>query len=374
MPKSHVIVRGIAKIEPPTDRPHIELLRSSITPVNVTFVDGQTAQLDPGDPRFALHAKILTELRRVGLPVYAEVESDSRKITTLLIPLQGRVVAILRDPAGDFAFELDNSAKSFALRSGHRKCRQYVKVLQKAQLDGVPVLVTESAAGYEIVDIRRVENPREPALLANAAMAPALRAAAVSPVTLEQVGKMFALVASYSCGILDPTDPCIPFLYPDNGCHARAQEMCSRIQASGILEADQQPAKVWNYSRDRAHPLVVKTSNVPMCELRWRFHVAVALEVQATGEQGTQMLVLDPALFPGGPVPVATWQDEQHAPDSCLVYTSPDPYLPPAPFGVETDPGNKKTDQELTRYRLLLEQRVAEAGPPPYECPGNKAR
>jgi len=363
MPDSQLIVRGISKIESPGAGPDVKHLLSLTAPLNVTFDDGQTAQLAPGD-RFALHKEILTELQRVGLSVYAEVDAASRTITNLLIPLQGIVVALTRDSSGDVTFELDNSARPLAFQKVNPDYPDWLNVLQEAQLDGVPVLVTESEPGAEIVDIRRAEIPPEPALHLAAAVAPAPLPAAGGPVTPERAAEMFELAASSSCDALAPTASCIPFLYPDDGCHARAHEMCRLI-----IEAGEQPAKVWNYSRNGTHPLVVQTPNSPACKVKWSLHVAVTLQVQAPGEPDSQTLVLDPSLFPMGPVSVAAWQAAQGDPNSCLLFTSPDPFLPPVPGGVKTDPRYTKTDQELARYRLALKHQAARIGPPPYACP-----
>jgi hypothetical protein len=51
------------------------------------------------------------------------------------------------------------------------------------------------------------------------------------------------------------------------------------------------------------------------------------------------------------------------------MFTSADPYLPPAPVHVEFDPDGKLTQKDLVRYSALLAKRIKKLGPPPYNCP-----
>lgn len=359
MQSPHIIVHEISAFDPPIDQllddhpaPPAEFLR-------VRFEDGQIAKLEQGDPEFKGRKDMLAGLHRAGVPVYAEVEPESRVIRTLLVPSSGRVVALSRNPEGDVVFHLDDSVKPFTLPAKHPRYRDYLFALREAQIDEVPVLVTESANESAIVDLRRSRNPRPPAPLETATV-PAVVPAALRPISPDQAKELFDLVSAQSCDPANPNGLCIPFQYPDDGCHARAHQMCRLIVAAG-----EQPAKVWNYTPDPQTPLVVKTRNSPKCEVLWVFHVAVAMLVQAPGED-IQIVVLDPSLFPNGPVPVATWRDAQGDPTSCLVYTSPDPYLPPRPAHVDTDPTYKKTVQTLVKYQTLLKHR---AGQIPFDCP-----
>jgi Glutaminase len=236
--------------------------------------------------------------------------------------------------------------------------RGWVRVLQEAQFDGVPVLVTEteSESGTEIVDIRRVENPPSPALLKVAGIAPAAHPAATRPVTSEEAMKLFNMVAKRSCDPLEPSDTCIPFLYPRDGCHARAHEMCRLM-----IEAGAQPAKVWNFSNG----LVVKTPNEPTCKATWGIHVAPTLQVRLSEDAEAETQVIDPSLF-AGPVSVTTWQNAQGDPESVLAYTSFHPFLPPMAGDVDTDPTYEETQQALILYRSKLKLRAHRTGRPPY--------
>jgi hypothetical protein len=52
--------------------------------------------------------------------------------------------------------------------------------------------------------------------------------------------ELFDLLSARTCDPLTVPPPCIPFLYPDDGCWARAHEMCRLLLAEGVW-----PRKVW---------------------------------------------------------------------------------------------------------------------------------
>jgi hypothetical protein len=359
MAKPEVIVREISGLEPSNDP---QFLGFQLRPLTVYFGNESVANLSPDDPDFAYREKVLTDFHRVGLPVYVEVDTVSRTITTLLLPVSGKVVGLFRSPTGEIMFRLDSTPKPFGFPATHPKYPYYLHVLQEAHLDRVPVTVTATESGSEIIDIRREERPPFPAPLEFTAM-PLAVPATIRPVTPNEATYLFNCVSSASCDPSDPTPSCIPFLFPDAGCEARAHEMCNLI-----IRAGYQPMKVWNYSLDPLHPMKVRTNNSPACKVKWYFHVAVALVVQAPGALDIQLIVLDPSLFlEDGPVPVDVWQNRQGDPKrSCVVFTSPDPYMPPGYCDVEFDPDNQKTIEELTLCRAHLEKR---AGKIPFDCP-----
>jgi Glutaminase len=362
----HIVVGGIDRLETPVHGP-IETVDFSLDSLTVYFANDYIANLAPGDPDFAYRKKLLTDFHRVGLPVYAEVEPSRRTITALLIPVSGRVVGLYRSPGGDITFQLDHSPKSYGFAADHPKYAHFLHILNEAQLDGFPVTVTETEdegeSEPEIIDIRQSENPPEPALLEAVDVAPAIHHVAMRPVPPDVAVAMFNLVASHDCDPSFPTDSCIPFRYPDEGCEARAHEMCRLIIQQGV-----QPTKVFNVSPDPRVPMMVKTNNSRKCVVKWFFHVAVALPIQSSGNQEVQMIVLDPSLFPTqGPVPVEVWQSRQSVPFSPPAFTSPDVYLPPG-YPDPRDPDFRKTIKELTRCRGKLQRR---AGKIPFNCPGN---
>jgi hypothetical protein len=167
---------------------------------------------------------------------------------------------------------------------------------------------------------------------------------------------MFDLVHGKICCPAGAAAPCITFSYPDDGCWGRAHEMCRLMLAAGV-----QPDKVWIFGSLRA-----PTTNHPACEVRWGWHVAPTLTVN-TGS-GTQVQVVDPSLFPNGPVPQPTWAGVQGDPAAVLIPSAASVfYRNQTGSIVETDPTYAKTNGVLNTYRQQLRLRTASAaGPPPY--------
>jgi len=181
-----------------------------------------------------------------------------------------------------------------------------------------------------------------------------------APVTAQRAQQLFNLVRAKLCCPVSAPAPCIPFLYPDDGCWGRAHEMCRLMIADG---AD--PEKVW--IRGSLHP---SSQNHPACGwpgwTGWGWHVAPTLQVNTAS--GVQTWVIDPALF-DAPIAEATWKSVQGDANAVMQASSADMfYYGSFLFGVdETDPTYTKTNQVLTTYRNLLKLRSAQAnGPPPY--------
>jgi len=171
-------------------------------------------------------------------------------------------------------------------------------------------------------------------------------------ITLQRAREMFDLVNSNLCCPANPTAPCITFHFPDDGCWARAHEMCRLMIAAG-----EAPRKVWI----RGYPLRARTLNKVSCEVVWSWHVAPTLEVATGG--GNQTYVIDPALF-NGPVLRQTWFDVQNNPAATLTPTGPEIFYD---VTGELDPSYAETNRVLTRFRNELRLRSASAdGPPPY--------
>jgi Glutaminase len=172
-----------------------------------------------------------------------------------------------------------------------------------------------------------------------------------APVTIQRASQLFDLVKGRICCPASASAPCIPFLFPDNGCWARAHEMCRLMINDG---AD--PEKVWISGN-----LKVASHNKPDCLVQWAWHVAPTLQVSTAN--GIQTWVIDPSLC-DGPVPQTTWFGIQGDPTAVLTPSSAAIYYY---WGGTTDPTYAQTNQDLTTYRNALKLRSASAdGPPPY--------
>jgi len=177
----------------------------------------------------------------------------------------------------------------------------------------------------------------------------------VQNVTPQRAHELFNLVNSTVCCPASAASPCIPFLYPDDGCWARAHEMCRLMISAGA-----EPEKVWIYGNLR-----VATSNNPTCQVQWNWHVAPILHVLAGSSP--QVWVIDPSLFQS-PVPETTWTGVQGDPAALVVHSDASVFLRDRNGTVTYDDAvYTETKLVLQDHRNYLKLRsVSSDGPPPY--------
>ncbi|WP_437953600.1 protein-glutamine glutaminase family protein [Sorangium sp. So ce296] len=151
----------------------------------------------------------------------------------------------------------------------------------------------------------------------------------------------------------------IPWLDPENGCEERAPA------ATYFLHEANYPTP-W-YARVTGN-LTLQTENEPDGEVSWSHHVAPVVRV------GGQLMILDPAIEPAGPLPIAQWISRfapgsfdtavcrDHAKDSgCVDAVPAAPSLP-----------SMASDYDGIRMRLVSEWRVQELlGRDPYRSLGD---
>jgi hypothetical protein len=132
--------------------------------------------------------------------------------------------------------------------------------------------------------------------------------------------------------------------------------MCRLMIASG-----HSPRKVWITGK-----LHVATRNNPSCFVGWGWHVAPTLCVRSSWFRfWSNRMVIDPSLFTT-PVTEAVWKSVQGDPAAILTDTDWTYFR----IWGETDPTYAKTNIVLADYRLALQNRSNQQGPPPYaNCP-----
>jgi Glutaminase len=180
-------------------------------------------------------------------------------------------------------------------------------------------------------------------------------------VTLERAKQLFNLVNGRVCCSASAAAPCIPFVYPDDGCWGRAHEMCRLMIADGAS-----PEKVWIYGSLRvlSQNKPVLADGCPACTVCWGWHVAPTLQVSVGG--GVQTYVVDPSLFLE-PVPQMMWAGVQGDPSAVLIASPASVfYRNQSGTVIQTDPTYSQTNTVLDTYRNQLKLRVASHGPPPY--------
>jgi len=375
MPNPNAFVSIIKGVQPSKERADEEALGAK-GGVTILLEEGRQAYLDPDDPRSSGFLQVLEGLRTQRLPVYLEIDPKKQTITLLLIPHVSRVVSINQLEKGLLSVVLEFSHARHTLRMGSVDYNDFEKRLREAETSGKPVIVTVDDAG-NIIDVRLfLPSPDGPEVPSRPfpPLAPLIKA---SPryrfsdfiyrfwyccwwpwwwfkcrcISKRKAQQVFDSMKSTSCDPLTVPAPCIPFLFPDDGCWARAHEMCRLMINAGLS-----PRKVWIQGS-----LHVNTANNPNCEVNWGWHVAPTICMRYF-MFFSRTMVIDPALF-NMPVSKAMWKSVQGDPAASLTDSAASIYYL---WGNITDPNYTETNYYLNIYRLRLQNRAIQHGAPPY--------
>lgn len=379
MANPNAIVSESIRLEVPKADRAAEMLQAREA-ISVELDDGRRARLDPGDRRSPGFAQVLVGLAELRRPVYLELEPETAAVTRLLIPHVGRIVE-LRDGDKGIEAELDSSHGRFLLANDDPDRAEAAALLRQARAERAPVLLTADDA-QRIVDVRRFRGPPE-----SLVEAPGGKPAAAEPgladsilrfwrwpiwpwrwwprgcVSPRRAQEVFDAMSGQTCNPAGIAPPCIPFLYPDDGCWGRAHEMRRLMNNMGVY-----PRKIWIYGS-----LHTPTRNNPNCFVNWGWHVAPTICVRRRWSWWpwrwfglTQRMVIDPSLFTT-PVTPTQWKAVQGDPGATLEDTHGSVFHW---AGYRTDPSYALTNNVLATYRLALQNRVNQVGPPPYaNCP-----
>lgn len=351
-PDKNQIVSIIVGVDRSTQK-QIRTLAASGT---VHFENGERAELDPENQLSAYFAEIFDELQRLAAPVYVELD-PAKKITRVLIPLISTVLKLEElESSKDFEVVLQESHARHFLRVKNPDFNQLLQVLEESKKTTELLIVTENDEN-EIIDVRPASHSPLWAVPTALPAPPSDLSAEIPYISRERAKQLFDLAAAQSSQPIAEPPFSIPFLYPDDGCWARASQMCWMM-----LAVHASPVKVWNYGRLR-----VATANNPKCEVSWDWHVAPLIYCDVDGKK--EPYVIDPSLFPQ-PVPVAQWQSVQGDPNSTLELTPASVYIrnpSDDPRGtIETDPTYGRTAWSLRYFRIKLRHRTIISGAPPY--------
>ncbi len=374
MPNPNAIVSTVIRFDPPLDRAPAELLRAE-RGLFVELEGGRRVRLDSTDRRSVGFTQILDGLSKLRLPVYLEIDPDTSVITRLLIPHLSRVLGVRQIDESVLGVELELSHGRHILRREQPHFDELEKQLLEAVQSRGPIILTEDDE-HNIIDVRQLKPGPEIPLPTFPPEFPPLERWPPGWIrdlleriwfwrwwpwwwfrcmSMTKAQQVFNAMDATSCNPLTVPAPCIPFRYPDDGCWARAHEMCRLMINMGLS-----PKKVWIRGN-----LYVNTKNNPNCYVRWGWHVAPTLCVRGPGCFQTQRMVIDPSLFTT-PVSKATWKGVQGDLNASLTDSDASQYWPSG----GTDPVYSDTNIRLAFYRLQLQNRANQHGPPPYAyCP-----
>jgi hypothetical protein len=374
MSNPNAIVSTVIEFDPPLDRAHVEMLQAE-RGLFVNLEEGRRAKLDAADPRSVGFSQILEGLNKLRMPVYLELNARTEVIEQLFIPHVSRIVSFSQTDETSLDVELEASHARHTLRRDQAYFDELEGLLRDAVASRKPFVITEDDK-HNIIDIRLftpgpdVPLPPLPPEIPPLEKWPPRNLGDIlnwiwkwpwwpwwwfSCISAARAQQVFDAMSALSCNPLTIPPPCIPFLYPDDGCWARAHEMCRLMLAMGLS-----PKKVW--IRGSLH---VNTRNNPSCYVNWGWHVAPTLCVRGPGFLQTQRMVIDPSLFTT-PVSELTWKSVQGDVNASLTDTDASQYWP---YG-GTDPTYTDTNLRLAYYRLQLQNRANLYGAPPYaNCP-----
>ena len=374
MPDPGAVVGRVVRLDPPIE----ERPRGART---VEIGGDVRATIDADNAQSEGLARLLDGAARLRRPVYLELDLPTGTIERLLLPGVGRVARSRALADGSLEVQLDASHAILTLRISNPDFSAFSESLRASEQDRRTVLVVTFEDDGTIIDVRGfrpgpdgdlpplppIPVPRWPPL---EWIEKFLRWILRWPIwpwrwwwwgctSAANAQQVFNAMAATTCAPLTVPAPCIPFLYPDDGCWARAHEMVRLMLAIGL-----KPYKVWI----QGWPLNPDTRNHPNCEVTWGWHVAPTLCVRTKWWWfwGTRM-VIDPALFTK-PVSKATWKSVQENPNATLTDTDGTYYN--WIWSQPDDVGYADTNYYLSYYRLQLQARAMQSGAPPYSnCP-----
>jgi hypothetical protein len=338
--------------------------------LSIELDGGRVVRLDPQDKRSEGFARVFASLAELGNPVYLELDPKTEAVARIIVPRVGRVRAV-REVDGGIEIQLEKSHARHLLRRDHPDFEEMERALGEAESSGrLLMLSPDDAQGVE--DLRLFRPGPDDGPVPDFPPFPETRLDWLDwfirhwgwrrwwpfgCVSRRRAQEIFDAMSATSCNPNGIAAPCIPFLYPDDGCWARAHEMRRLMNLMGIY-----PKKVW--IDGSLHTL---TRNNPICYVDWGWHVAPTICVRKSWLLWwwpAERMVIDPALFTT-PVTKDQWKSVQGDPNATLTETPGYDYY----FG-QTDDTYSETNWYLQYYRTELQNRVNQSGPPPYaNCP-----
>lgn len=321
--------------------------------LTLQFESGQAGSLDLKDPLSALWAKMIDRQTQAHLPVYVEIDEETKVITDVLIPHIYTVEMLETDDRGNLLVHLHQSQAIHAVLPGDPNFEAMRDSLQAAVDDGSERLITATWSDLEIIDVRLP--PEHPGGSESDPPAPEDD----PPVSPDRAEQIFNDMYSYNCVACNPSSDCISFQYPNNGCQIRAHLMVYKMHD---YDPPETPEKLYiQGSGGNLDPFV---PNHPDCRLPWGWGWHIAPTLMVTLDGGDEKHVIDPSLA-SVPVTVPEWialnnPTASHTIDP-LDWTVYNPRL-------DNTATEAQAQADMEQYRELLQTNCLTYGPPPYSC------
>lgn len=310
MSKSIVKVEKVRELRDASDEKAewAESLRATthlqdVMALDLDDADDITYGLNKSDRRFGAWMEFLTLRREGGLHTYIEADAETHEVQEVLPSFPYYVREVNPRPVeGRLTVSLHTSPALFYLNPALPRFGELRAALEKAARESVQVLVTSHPLTFEIIDVRDApaeETPegglrREPE---KSVLDDTTTNLLASPITMQQATAAFDHLLGSD----------IPFNYVKDCCSARAQKMCRLLRENLNIRS----RKLFNYGRGfpKYRTLFLNTPNDPERRVYWLYHVAPIVAVTGGAED---VVVIDPAMSFGRPVPVETWVNEQN--------------------------------------------------------------
>jgi hypothetical protein len=324
----------------------------------VTFATGRKARLRVGSEA---HKQLLIA-EQASLHTIVTVSSISGEPSEPIVEdakfaLPAMVRQVMRNESGDLEVLLRSSVRSLLLRSTRPGFNDLAQLLTAASVSRANVAIAETPGSDEIIDAQPYQGS-----LPDAVRKPELSFGLPKALTtfFQKKGVTAADVFKHARSLrcFKAKRNCIPFSFPDDGCHARAHWVCVRA----FIDLGVRCGKVWlNADRQPPARYGVDTNNAPCdCRVRWFYHVAPVYR------EGSDLLVVDPSLF-DQPATIDDWVYRQD-PGGSVTFTKWTVFDRPDPEDVVFDEDLEATFEHLTYYRERFIERINAIGLPPYDC------
>jgi hypothetical protein len=325
----------------------------------VSFADGRVMYVDPADEDGAEWLKVLRDLSkptRRPRPVTVVRKAGTQAIERLQLPLLTEVIGTKKVTENRFDVRFARSASVYTADTSTIKGLKNFEHLRSAVKNHRQLIVTSDDDDDAILDVREpdFEIPEDPPCPLERTEKSIIGGARI--ISLASARRFFNAVLTGRCRLPRAAGDCLPLHYPDNFCWAIANFVCQRLVARRIA-----CGKVWLFGELRL--------NTPLrfrCVQRWQFHVAAF--VRTSRSMATEdMLVLDPVVSPGGPLPLRDWQERIEVRLRERIITDPRIYrMLSRNNGVCEFPGDTAADLGLMRNALRVRARGRRC-PPPYD-------